>query len=81
VTVLERIDESRLEVSGAPLSFMDGQTRSNPHAIEDGQQVMSNDSREKRPKSRSCPFWSGVLPEPELIGNEWNERLFYRKNQ
>jgi hypothetical protein len=62
VTVLERIDESRLEVSGALLSFMDGQTRSNPHAIEDGQQVI-------------------VLPEPELICNEWNERLFYRKNQ
>jgi hypothetical protein len=81
VAVLERIDESRLEVSGTPLSFKDGQTRSNPHAIEDGQQVMSNDSQEKRPQKQILPSWGAVLPKPELICNEWNKRFFYRKNQ
>jgi hypothetical protein len=70
VAVLERIDVSRLEVSGAPLSFKDGQTRSNPHAIEDGQQVMSNYSREKRPQKEILPFWGGVVPKMELICNE-----------
>ena len=67
---LERIDESRLEVSGAPLSFKDGQTRSNPHATEDGRQVMSNYSQEKRPQKQILPFWGGVLPKTELICNE-----------
>jgi hypothetical protein len=69
VAVLKRIDESRLEVSGAPLSFMNGQTRSNPHAIEDGQQAMSNDSQEKGPKSRSCLLWGWCFTKPELIYN------------
>ena len=81
MAVLERIDESRLEVSGTPLSLKDGQTRSNPHAIEDGQQVMSNDSQEKRPQKQILPFWGGVLPKPKQICNEWHKRFFYRKNQ
>jgi hypothetical protein len=81
VAVLARIDESRLEVSGTPFSFKDGQTRSNPHAIEDGQQVLSNDSQEKRPQKKILPFGGGVLPKLKLICNEWNKRFFYRKNQ
>ena len=72
---------SRLEVSGVLLAFKDGQTPNNPHAIEDGQQVMSNDSQEKRPQKQTLSFWGGVLPEPELTCNEWNKRFFYRKNQ
>jgi hypothetical protein len=81
VAVLERIDESRLEVSGTPLSFKDKQTRSNPHATEDGQQVNEQRfSRKKAPKADPA-FGGGVLPKSELIGNEWNERLFYRKNR
>jgi hypothetical protein len=56
VAVLERIDESRLAAFGAPLSFIARETRSNPHAIGDGQQAMSNDSREKRPQKQILPF-------------------------
>jgi hypothetical protein len=63
VAVLARIDESRLEVSGTPLSFKDGQTRSNPHAIEDGQQALSNDSQEKRPQK--IAFWGWCFAKTE----------------
>jgi hypothetical protein len=81
VAVLKRIVESRLEVSGVPLSFKNGQALRNPHAREDGQQVMSNDSQEKRPQRQIVPFWGDVLSKPKLMCNEWNKRLFYRKNQ
>ena len=61
MAVLERIVESRLEVVGASFLFMDGQTRSNPHAIEDGQQARNNNSQAKKAPEAGPAFFRVVF--------------------